>query len=142
MLFRSLGADWHRWSGSLLLSQPPPLNALAALVEERGWWLEAPSPFADGAGTSRAGGRDPEASNPWEQVTLEVGASLIGAALGERLGRGLGAGLAGAPGAAAGSFLGLALGAVLATEALGWARRSGDQRDDPGQELQIGRAHV
>ena len=72
-----LGADWHRWSGSLLLSQPPPLNALAALVEERGWWLEAPSPFADAAGTTRADGRDPEASNPWEQMTLEVGASLI-----------------------------------------------------------------
>lgn len=171
-LAERLGAEWHGWSGSLLLKQPPPLNTLAAQLEQQGWWLEAPSPFvqppspggpegprpgthrsgqprqgdqtppAQPAATQRFSGPAPSSqgrgdraaatspalANPWEQVTLEVGASLIGAGLGEPLGRWLGGGLAGPAGAAAGSFLGLVLGAVLATESLGWAQRSGERK--------------
>jgi len=111
-LAQRLGADWHGWSGSMLLVDPPSLATLAARLEEQGWWLEVPEPPA----VERL-------ESPWGQVTLEVGANLIGAALGEPLGRGIGGGLAGPAGAAVGSFLGLVVGAVLGTEVLHLQRR-------------------
>ena len=117
-----LGAEWHPWSGSLLLWDPPSLGALALRLEEQGWWLEAPGP-----------GPAPKADTAWEQVTLEVGASLMGAALGEPLGRWLGAGLAGPAGGTVGAFLGLVVGAVLGTELLDRQRRSSDPKREMGE---------
>ena len=118
-----LGAQWHGYSGSMVISEAPNLGDLAEKLEQLGWWLEAPSP-------SRT---PPAANRPWEQITLEVGASLMGASLGEPLGRWLGASLAGPPGAAAGSFLGLVLGAVLATETLDQQRNRGKIADELSQ---------
>ncbi len=118
-----LGAQWHGYSGSMVLTEVPNLGDLAEKLEQLGWWLEAPSP-------SRT---PPAANRPWEQITLEVGASLMGASLGEPLGRWLGASLAGPPGAAAGSFLGLVLGAVLATETLDQQRNRGKIADELSQ---------
>jgi len=111
----SLGAQWRRWSGSILLPDPPSLTILAAQLEDQGWWLELPDLSSAGRGNSS-----------WEELTMEVGASLMGAAVGEPLGRSMGAGLAGPAGAAVGSFLGLVLGAVLGTEARQMQRRPRD----------------
>ena len=109
VLAAELGGRWHGTSRCLLLSDPPRLVVLAAQLEARGWWLQVPELSA----LAR-----PRPIGPWEQVGLEVGASLIGAAVGEPLGRLAGAAIAGPPGAVAGSFLGLVIGAVLATEGL------------------------
>jgi hypothetical protein len=108
-LAAALGGGWHCISRCLLLSDPPPLVDLAAQLEARGWRLQVPELSALPM---------PLPTGPWEQLGLEVGASLMGAAVGEPLGRSAGAAVAGPPGAVAGSFLGLVVGAVLATEGM------------------------
>lgn len=116
-----LGADWHCLSGSVVISDPPNLSHLAAQLETLGWWLEVPEPSPPSS-----------ADNPWEQLTLEVGASLMGASLGQPLGTWIGASLAGPGGAAVGSFLGLVLGAVVGTEVLHLQRRPTDLEGEFG----------
>lgn len=121
-LAHQLGAEWHRFSGSVVLTDPPDLNDLAAQLDTLGWWLEVPESPTPAASL-----------NPWGQLVLEVGASLMGASVGQPLGTWIGANLAGAGGAAAGSFLGLVVGAVVGTEVLHWQRRPSDHDIELGQ---------
>jgi len=112
----SLGGRWHGASRSLIILNPPTLSQVAANLYNQGWWLQAPHPLL---ATNLK-------TNPWEQIGLEIGASLIGASVGGALGQSFGFFIAGPPGAATGSFLGLVIGAVAATESLDNFQRKSD----------------
>ncbi|NBR44040.1 MAG: hypothetical protein EBT85_03050 [Synechococcaceae bacterium WB5_2B_268] len=112
----SLGGHWHGASRSLIVLNPPTLSQVSANLYNQGWWLQAPHPLLVA---------NPK-TNPWEQIGLEIGASLIGASVGGALGQSFGFFIAGPPGAATGSFLGLVIGAVAATESLDNFQRKSD----------------
>jgi hypothetical protein len=112
----SLGGHWHGASLSLIVSNPPSLTNLTADLYKMGWWLQAPHPYLSA---------NPK-TNPWVQISLEIGASLIGGSLGGVLGQSFGFFMAGPPGAATGSFLGLVIGAVAATESLDHFQQKSD----------------
>ncbi len=107
LIATELGAKWHKKSNSILIDNPATLNALAETISEYGWWLTAPMPISK-----------TNSHNLLEQISLEVGANLIGASLGGALGGSLGSLLIGPVGTSVGSFLGLVIGAVAATEGL------------------------
>ena len=102
-----LGAKWHQKSNSIIIDNPAKLNTIAETISEYGWWLISPSPISKNT-----------SQNLLEQISLEVGANLIGASLGGALGGSLGSLLIGPVGTSVGSFLGLVIGAVAATEGL------------------------
>jgi len=102
-----LGAMWHQKSNSIIIENQVDINALAETISKYGWWLTAPTPISKTT-----------PHNLLEQISLEVGANLIGASLGGALGGSLGSLLIGPVGTSVGSFLGLVTGAVAATEAL------------------------
>ena len=107
LIATELGATWHQKSNSIIIENPVKLNALAETISEYGWWLTAPTPISKTT-----------SHNQLEQISLEVGANLIGASLGGALGGSLGSLLIGPVGTSVGSFLGLVIGAVAATEGL------------------------
>ena len=76
-LASSLGGRWHGASRSLIVLNPPTLSQVAANLYNQGWWLQAPHPLL---ATNLK-------TNPWEQIGLEIGASLIGASVGGALGQ-------------------------------------------------------
>ena len=78
-----LGAMWHQKNNSIIIENQVKINALAETISKYGWWLTAPTPISKTT-----------SHNLLEQISLEVGANLIG------------------------TFLGLVIGAVAATEAL------------------------
>ncbi len=102
-----IGAMWHQKSNSIIIENQVDINALAETISKYGWWLTAPTPISKTT-----------PHNLLEQISLEVGANLIGASLGGALGGSLGSLLIGPVGTSVGSFLGLVTGAVAATEAL------------------------
>lgn len=106
LIATKLGAKWHKKSNSILIYNPTTLNALAETISKYGWWFQ-PVPISKNT-----------SQNPFEQISLEVGANLIGASLGGALGGSLGSLLIGPVGTSVGSFLGLVIGAVAATEGL------------------------
>ena len=108
LIATKLGAKWHNKSNSILIDNPASLHSLAETISEYGWWLTAPMPIS----------KNTNSHNLLEQISLEVGANLIGASLGGALGGSLGSLLIGPVGTSVGSFLGLVIGAVAATEGL------------------------
>lgn len=107
LIATELGAKWHQKSNSIIIDNPAKLDTLAETISEYGWWLIAPTPISKTT-----------SHNLLEQISLEVGANLIGASLGGALGGSLGSLLIGPVGTSVGSFLGLVIGAVAATEGL------------------------
>jgi hypothetical protein len=107
LISTELGAKWHQKSNSIIVNHPTNLNTLAETISEYGWWLTAPTPIPK-----------TNSHNLLEQISLELGANLIGASLGGALGGSLGSLLIGPVGTSVGSFLGLVIGAVAATEGL------------------------
>jgi len=107
LISTELGAKWHQKSNSIIIDNPAKLNTIAETISEYGWWLTAPTTIPKTT-----------SHNLLEQISLEVGASLIGASLGGALGGSLGSLLIGPVGTSVGSFLGLVIGAVAATEGL------------------------
>lgn len=102
------GGKWHNKSKLILIDNSAMLNALAETISEYGWWLTAPMPIS----------KNTNSENHLEQISLEAGANLIGAALGGGPGGSLGSLLVGPGGTSVGSSLGLVIGAVAATEDL------------------------
>jgi len=107
LIATELGAKWHQKSNSIIIDNPAKLDTLAEIISEYGWWLIAPTPISKTT-----------SQNLLEQISLEVGANLIGASLGGALGGSLGSLIIGPVGTSVGSFLGLVIGAVAATEGL------------------------
>lgn len=107
LIATELGAKWHQKSNSIIIDYPAKLDTLAEIISEYGWWLIAPTPISKTT-----------SQNLLEQISLEVGANLIGASLGGALGGSLGSLIIGPVGTSVGSFLGLVIGAVAATEGL------------------------
>jgi len=107
LIATELGAKWHQKSNSIIIDNPAKLDTLAEIISEYGWWLTAPTPISKTT-----------SQNLLEQISLEVGANLIGASLGGALGGSLGSLIIGPVGTSVGSFLGLVIGAVAATEGL------------------------
>ena len=107
LISTELGARWHQKSNSIIIDYPPKLNTLAETISEYGWWLISLTPISKTT-----------SQNLLEQISLEVGANLIGASLGGALGGSLVSLLIGPVGTSVGSFLGLVIGAVAATEGL------------------------
>lgn len=107
LIATELGAKWHQKSNSIIIDNPAKLDTLAEIISEYGWWLIAPTPISKTT-----------SQNLIEQISLEVGANLIGASLGGALGGSLGSLIIGPVGTSVGSFLGLVIGAVAANEGL------------------------